>query len=198
LDQTLSTNPVLRALERAKLDAHVAEWARRESVLTDAVVCRLGGPVPVEKEPHAVEALTEFRGWCDRNGVRFVPAQPASIAQFLLEHTVSSPKRANEFIAAISEFYSEQGLPNPAATWIVAAALERAGDVVPPRSWPKGLKAEFARLPATLKVYVAEHDAQRERVLRRAQNEAAQARRELRAARPVAEITGEVDGRHGP
>jgi hypothetical protein len=193
--QPLRTNPVLRALERAKLDEQIVEWERKEKALTVAVVRRLGCLPPADVDPQAAALLAEFGGWCEGNGVRSFPAQPASIAQFVLDRAVAGSKRAIEFVAAISEFYSTRGLPNPAATSIVAAALERAGDAVPPRSWPKGLKAEFARLPATLKVYVVGHDAQRERVLRRAQNEAALAKRELKAARTAETTTGEIDGR---
>jgi len=48
--------------------------------------------------------------------------------------------------------------------------------VDPPRSWPDGNRQRFKSLPYDLQVYVAAHEAQREKALRRAQNEAANAR----------------------
>jgi hypothetical protein len=80
---------------------------------------------------------------------------------------------------------------------MVAAAMERVGDTAPPRSWPKGLKAQFALLPPTLKKFIADHDTQREKVLRRAQNDAARAKRALAAAQArLQEVNlGEIDGK---
>jgi hypothetical protein len=120
-----------------------------------------------------------FRTWCEHNGVRFCPAQPTSVAQFVLDHAPLGIEALAEIVADIAEFYSALGLSNPAATWIVAAALDRVGDIAPPRSWPKAFKARFALLPLSLKKYIADHDAQREKALRRAQNEAARAKRAL-------------------
>jgi hypothetical protein len=50
----------------------------------------------------------------------------------------------------------------------------------PPRSWPDPLKARFRSLPYDLQVYVEKHERDREKTVRRAQNEAAQARQALK------------------
>ena len=198
----MSTNPVLGALERAKLNAQLAHWERMEAGLRVAIAQRLGAQPPMDEGAAAPKALAIFRAWCDRNGVRYLPAQPASVAQFVLDHASVGARSLAEIVASISESHSSRGLANPVATWMVAAAMQRTGDVAPPRSWPKDLKAQFAQLPQILKKYVAEHDAQREKVLRRAQNDVANAKRALAAlqatVRSEQTTAGALDGQQDP
>jgi len=173
----LTPSPVVRALERARLEAQVADWERREAAMRTALVRRLGDQRPAEVAPEQARALTAFRLWCEENGVRHCPARPEAVAQFVLDHAAAGLETLIEVTAAISQSHSQLGLANPTATWMVASALQRVGDVDPPRSWPKAFKGLFAELPIQLKRYIAKHDAERERVLRRAQNEAARAKR---------------------
>lgn len=175
----MTDNPVLKALERSRRDAQLKEWARNEATMRLALERRLGQPSLTEGDSGLSAALAIFRSWCERNGVRYCPAQPASLAQFVLDHTELGVEGLTDIVGNISESYATLGLANPAATWIVAAAMKSVGDVPPPRSWPKHLGTQFALLPLHLKKYVAAHDAQRERVLRRAQNDAAKAKRAL-------------------
>jgi hypothetical protein len=192
----LTANPVLRALERAKLDAQVADWERKEAAMKAALLRRLGGQPSVSESSEALRALATFKAWCEENGVRHCPARPEAIAQFVLDHTSVGLEMLADAVAAISRIHSELGLANPTATWMVGAALQQVGDIAPPRSWPKSLKDRFTELPLILKRYVAKHDAERERVLRRAQNEAAHAKRALAATRvPIVDQQkpGEMD-----
>jgi len=199
----LTENPVLRALQRAKLDGQLAEWVRKEALVSAAVIRRLGNPPAVDQSAGTTQALDVFKNWCDRNTVRCLPAQPTSVAQFVLDSASHGVRPLAETLGSISEAHSSLGLANPVATWIVAAALERAGDVPPPRSWPRPLKALFALLPPTLKVYVADHDTQREKVVRRAQNEAARAKHALAAIQGTARsnqntMSGDPNGKQEP
>jgi len=198
----LSNNPVLRALERTRLDAQLAHWELKEAGLKAAIAQRLGAQPSIEQGAVAAEAPAIFRTWCDRNGVRYLPAQPASVAQFVMDHASVGARSLAEIVASISESHSSRGLSNPAATWMVAAAMQRVGDVAPPRSWPKELKVQFAQLPQMLKKYVAEHDAQREKVLRRAQNDVANAKRALAALQATVQseqtTAGAPDGQQDP
>jgi hypothetical protein len=177
------TSPVVRALERAKLEAQVADRERREFAMKVALLRRLGGQPPSSSTPERARALATFRSWCRENGVRHCPAQPEAVAQFVLDHAAAGLEMLADAVAAISEAHSQLGLANPTATWMVANAMQRIGDVEPPRSWPKAFRGQFAELSVRLKRYIAKHDAERERVLRRAQNEAAQAKRALATAR---------------
>ncbi|BAR57289.1 hypothetical protein ACVI1J_003703 [Bradyrhizobium diazoefficiens] len=57
----------------------------------------------------------------------------------------------------------------------------KVADVVePPRSWGKEEKQRFLQLPRDLQLYFAKREQQRDDTVRRAQNEAAQARREMK------------------
>lgn len=59
-----------------------------------------------------------------------------------------------------------------------ALALARVDELIdPPRSWGKQEKLMFLQLPRPLQLYYAERESDRERELRRAQNEAASARK---------------------
>jgi hypothetical protein len=56
----------------------------------------------------------------------------------------------------------------------------KVADIVdPPRSWGKEEKQRFLQLPPDLQRYYAEREKQRDRHLRRAQNEAAEARKRV-------------------
>jgi hypothetical protein len=58
-----------------------------------------------------------------------------------------------------------------------------------PRSWSKEAKLAFLHLPPEIQVYYAAHEKQRDRVVRRAQNEAADLRKKLAAIQKPAEVT---------
>jgi len=59
----------------------------------------------------------------------------------------------------------------------------RVADIVdPPRSWGKEEKQRFLQLPRDLQLYYAEREKERDRVVRRAQTDAAEARRKLAEA----------------
>ena len=81
----------------------------------------------------------------------------------------------------ISNAHNSLGLADPTLGGVAAAAIHEVGGISPPRSWPDDRKQRFASLPYDLQVYVAAHEARREKALRRAQNEAAIARQKLTA-----------------
>ncbi len=73
------------------------------------------------------------------------------------------------------------GLADPTLGGAAASAINAIAAIPPPRSWPGPFKQRFAALPYDIQVHLASHEAQRERALRRAQNEAASARQKLAA-----------------
>ena len=73
------------------------------------------------------------------------------------------------------------GLADPTLGGAVASAISAVAAIPPPRSWPGPFKQRFAALPYDIQLHLAAHEAQRERALRRAQNEAASARQKLAA-----------------
>jgi hypothetical protein len=64
---------------------------------------------------------------------------------------------------------------------LCAKATERLQELLyePPRSWTKEAKLRFLELPADLQAYLVVREKQRDREMRRSQNEAAEARKAL-------------------
>ena len=104
-------------------------------------------------------------------------------------------------VQEISQAHAAAGLADPTLGGIAAAAVSDVAGIPPPRSWPEGCRQRFRSLPYDLQTYVASHEAQREKALRRAQNEAAIARQKLAACQqPKAAATEEIeaDEHNGP
>jgi hypothetical protein len=118
-----------------------------------------------------------FVKWCELNGLSPCPAMPAHIARFIVDCAPLGIERLWPAIQDISRLHVSVGLADPTLGGVVAKAIGDLAGIDPPRSWPAAHKQRFKSLPYDLQVYVAAHEAQRERALRRAQNEAAYARR---------------------
>ena len=73
------------------------------------------------------------------------------------------------------------GLADPTLGGVAAGAISAIAAISPPRSWPGRFKQRFDALPYDFQIHLASHEAQRERALRRAQNEAASTRQKLAA-----------------
>jgi hypothetical protein len=137
-----------------------------------------------------MRAAPMFARWCELNGVRLCPAAPADVAKFVADCASLGIARLWPAVQEISAVHRSLGLADPTLGGIVAAAISDVAGIDPPRSWPGDRKQRFKSLPYDLQVYVAAHEAQREKVLRRAQNEAAAARRKLAAVQqPPAQET---------
>jgi hypothetical protein len=118
------------------------------------------------------------------NGATFCPAAPETIARFARDCAALGIGRLWPAIQDISKLHVSLGLADPTLGGAAAAAISEVADVAPPRSWPDRYKLRFKSLPYDLQAFVAEHEAKRERSLRRAQNEAAAARRKLSETQP--------------
>lgn len=77
--------------------------------------------------------------------------------------------------------HASLGLADPTLGGPAADAMSAVAAIAPPRSWPGQFKERFGSLPYDIQAYLAAHETQRERALRRAQNEAASASRKLAA-----------------
>ncbi len=85
--------------------------------------------------------------------------------------------------ADIADWHLLFGLANPAATPIVLAALNEIATVEPPRSWPKEQTSiASARCHTICRSTSRSVEKERDRALRRAQNEAAGGKRKRTAA----------------
>jgi hypothetical protein len=120
-----------------------------------------------------------FVKWCELNGVASCPAAPATVARFVNDCASLGIERLWPAVQQISKMHTSLGLADPTLGGVAAVAISRIAGILPPRSWPDANKERFRSLPYDVQVYVASHDARRERTLRRAQNEAALVRKRL-------------------
>src|SRR5215216_4463325 len=128
-----------------------------------------------------MRAAPMFVKWCELNGLSPCPAAPAHIARFVMDCAPLGIERLWPAIQDISRLHVSVGLADPTLGGVAAEAINELAGIDPPRSWPGGPKQSFKSLPYDLQVYVAAHETQREKALRRAQNEAANARQKLAA-----------------
>ncbi|QQO23160.1 hypothetical protein JJB98_26095 [Bradyrhizobium diazoefficiens] len=122
-----------------------------------------------------------FVKWCELNGVSACPATPASVARFVADCAALGMSRLWPAVQDISRMHVSLGLADPTLGGAAASAMSAIAAISPPRSWPGPFKQRFTALPYDIQVHLAAHEAQRERALRRAQNDAASARRKLAA-----------------
>lgn len=129
-----------------------------------------------------MRAAPMFVKWCELNGLSPCPAAPAHVARFVVDCTPLGIERLWPAVQDISRLHVSVGLADPTLGGVAAEAISALAGIDPPRSWPADCKQRFKSLPYDLQVYVAAHEAQREKALRRAQNEAASARQKLAAS----------------
>lgn len=141
----------------------------------------MGSPVLAALAQARMRAAPMFAKWCELNGSTWCPAAPADVARFVADGVSLGIERLWPAVQEISKVHSSLGLADPTLGGVAAVAINKVGGILPPRSWPDDRKQRFASLPYDLQVYVAAHEAQREKALRRAQNETAIARQKLAA-----------------
>jgi hypothetical protein len=134
-------------------------------------------------------AAPMFARWCELNGTSFCPAAPAAIARFVKDCAELGVERLWPAIQDISRLHASLGFADPTLGGAAASAINEVANVSPPRSWPDDRKQRFKSLPYDLQVYIASHEAQREKALRRAQNAAAIARQQLASQLPTMKPT---------
>lgn len=116
-----------------------------------------------------------FIQWCTANGVRHCPATPATVAAFLLEQRKLDvvESRVVATVEAIETMHDYLSLPNPVATALVRNVLRFAVTIEPPRSWDKAEKISFGLLPSDIQAAITRREQDRDKYLRRRQNELA-------------------------
>jgi hypothetical protein len=165
-------------LARAKQREQVAAWDRAETTLRE----QLGLDVPKrELSADVRDRFSLFEKWCAEKSVRRLPAKPWTVAAFIL-HEIANGRDVQgclALLAAIAEVHDAHSLSNPCATAVVNQVLDQIVKVDPPRSWPAADKAEFARLPPTIREIIAKRENDRDREVRRKFNEIAELKKRL-------------------
>ena len=138
-------------------------------------------PVLVALAQARMRAAPMFAKWCELNGLSACPAAPAAVARFVADCAALGLERLWPAVQEVSKMHATLGLADPTLGGLVADAIDAVARVSPPRCWPDDRKLRFKALPYDLQVYISAHEAQREKAIRRAQNEAAGARQKLAA-----------------
>ena len=128
-----------------------------------------------------MRAAPTFAKWCEFNAVSFCPAAPADVARFVADCASLGIERVCTSVQEISTLHASLGLADPTLGNPVAAAVTHIARIAPPRSWPEQWKQRFLLLSYDMQAFIAAHEAQREKTLRRPQNEAAAVRQKLAA-----------------
>ena len=159
-------------LQQARVRDQIARWDANEKRLAE----QLGLDVPKTiLSTDTVARLDFFAKWAAAKGVRKCPCKPHVLAAFAWEnHSLGVPQQQTlAILKAVEEQHHHFNLSNPAATKIVWAAVETICKAEPPRSWTKAEKAEWVLLPPDIRQAISRREAERDKALRRSQNELA-------------------------
>lgn len=121
-----------------------------------------------------------FDSWCALSNRQPLPAPPVLVAQFVAEIAPLGIEAAWNAVQDISRAHYLVGLADPTLSRPVTLALSEIARIEPPRSWKKEHKGHFEALPYYLQRYIAEREDDREKTIRRAMNDAANAKQELK------------------
>ncbi|MGK7056885.1 hypothetical protein AB4853_10425 [Bradyrhizobium sp. 1050_B9_N1_2] len=135
-----------------------------------------------------MQEASPFGRWCMQRNVRALPAAPQHVAAFVrdCEPLVAMPK-IWEAVQEISQSHLTNGFADPTAGGVVAEAINAIAKIDPPRSWPKAMHSRFLAQSWDVQSYIASRSKEQEAVVRRAQNEVAEVRRQLEAFQKPAE-----------
>lgn len=141
----------------------------------------VANPVLLALAQARLRAAPMFAKWCELNGIAPCPAAPADVARFVSDCSSLGIERVWSAVQEISRLHVSIGLADPTLGGMAAAAISDLAGIDPPRSWPQIHRQRFRSLPYDLQAYVAVRESQREKALRRAQNEAAASSQKLAA-----------------
>jgi hypothetical protein len=149
-------------------------------------------PPPAKMTPEAQRQVLPFLQWAATQKVRALPARPTSVAAFYQwQDDLGVPRdKIGTVLSAISAMHYAASLGDPVATPIVRT-VTAASTIEPPRSWTKDEKELFTGLPVEIQAVITRREHDRERIMRRAQNEAADLRRRMVVAAKTADNTTE-------
>lgn len=169
-------------IEVAKQREQIAAWAAGEKAVAETVadLCTATDLAPGDKE-----LLQPWLTWCKDKSVRHAPAKAWCCAAYILDrHKLgATEEQILGELSAITRLHSKFKLSDP-VTGPVHAALERIIEIRPPR-WPKADQIAWSMLRAQIRLAIATREAQRDKELRRIQNEHAEWKRNHDAAKPV-------------
>jgi hypothetical protein len=176
------------------------EIAQNEAALFNQIAAQL--PQPPELDEQTQLLLVSILQWCGSVGVRHLPAVPTTCAMYVLNQAKVgvAPERIAAEAQAIEKLHDQYNLANPLQTRAARWALDQVLKIESPRSWPKADKELFKTLPVQIRNIITARENDRERTLRRGQNEVAELKKLLRLqadAEPKAAEQQKEDSNHG-
>jgi hypothetical protein len=148
-------------------------------------------PSPAHELSDEMKALlAPFVAWCEAQRVRALPARPTTVAAYLQAQKYRGVQPF-ETLLAIEALHILAGMANPVAVPVVRSMIE-GESVVPPRSWTRVEKEEFQLLPRHVQEVLVRRENDRERALRRGQNEIAEERKRLQEQMPQTKSADEA------
>jgi hypothetical protein len=159
---------IVDAISRAK----AANWDKHEAELAAGLAQTLP-PLPT-LDAETCRHLAPFIEWCRVANVRHAPAKPITIAAYILDQAGAKPVRLMEQIGAIESLHAHFGFANPVATLLVRFAIADVLNIEAPQSWRQAEKLLFAALPEEIRITVFRREQERDKALRRKQNELAE------------------------
>lgn len=120
-----------------------------------------------------------FDEFCAIRRAPSIPAAPSMIAAFIAANAGRGIDWLWQSVGDISRAHYMLGLADPTLGAPVGLAFNAVAAIEPPQSWPKAFKVGFHALPYNLQAYLASRDREVSREIKRAQNEAAEARKTL-------------------
>ena len=173
----------MAALANALHHQREAELTRNENLLAS----QWQGQLPASSDPTG-GMIGPFIAFCNERKVRYCPATPFTVAAYVEGLKGLGIGGIPDLLQAVAELHDQCAHSNPVSTHPVRLALEElATNTQAPRSWLKEEKQLSWPLPADVRIAIARRDQQRERELRRMQNELAETKRKTGDAEKVAE-----------
>jgi hypothetical protein len=177
---------ILRQVKQNEIDQAEAKLAAEVSAAAGEFAAEYLKPELTDPDGlrETKERLNVFQHWCLTKGAPALPAKPTTVAAWVLSRRPQDEQQTRITVAAIERAHDIAGLANPVATFAVRFALSKLSAIPSPRSWTKPEQLMFAGLPLEAQGVIARREQDREKVMRRAQNEASELRRLLAVAVP--------------
>ncbi len=170
------SNPLMNALVSARLQEH----ADRQTAIHAAIageVAKLNAQHGVEPEQIDIDGddtrLLHFATWCDNLGIPALPASPATVGLFIWQRPADHLADTLAIVGAVSRAHQARGLADPTLGYAVTSIVNHLASIDPPRSWPKAEHQTFKSLPIELQRFLVKREKERDREVRRVQNDAA-------------------------
>lgn len=120
-----------------------------------------------------------FERWCLINNHQPFGASPAIVTKFVNDIAPMGIAAVWEAVQEVARMHYTHGLSSPCDGGPVAAAINELAGIAPPRSWPRDEQIRFKSLPYDMQLIISKREADRDKEIRRLQQEFAALRKGL-------------------